>query len=107
MIKHLGVTSSAHMSANSHRQPFPSVCCTFVCLFQVGCGDGSIRLHEVGNEQPVAEWRSSGGPVVALQWSQTRPAVFCVLDAASNLYIWDLLKSTTQPVITEEIYSDR
>lgn len=72
----------------------------------MGCGDGTIRLHAVSNEQPVAEWRS-GGPVVALQWSQTRPAVFCVLDADSNLDIWDLLKSSTQPVITERIHSDR
>ncbi|CAF94586.1 unnamed protein product, partial [Tetraodon nigroviridis] len=76
-------------------------------LFLVGCGDGSVRLHEVRNEQPVAEWRSSRGPVVALQWSHTRPGLFCVLDAASNFYIWDLLKSTTQPVITEKIHSDR
>lgn len=83
------------------------MCHPFLCVFQVGCGDGSVRLHVFRNEQPVAEWRCGGGPVVALQWSQTRPAVFCVLDAASNLYIWDLLKTTTEPVITEKIHSDR
>uniref|UniRef100_A0A1A8DVV0 WD repeat domain 60 n=1 Tax=Nothobranchius kadleci TaxID=1051664 RepID=A0A1A8DVV0_NOTKA len=78
-------------------------------LFLVGCGDGSIRLHAVSRDRPVAEWRSStaGEPLVSLQWSQTRPTVFCGLDAASNLYIWDLLESDAQPVITERLTADR
>ncbi|XP_060949891.1 cytoplasmic dynein 2 intermediate chain 1 [Limanda limanda] len=78
-------------------------------MFLVGCGDGSIRLHTVSQEQPVAEWRSSTGgePVVSLQWAHTRPAVFCVLDAASHLHVWDLLKSDTEPVLTERISADR
>ncbi|XP_034997984.2 cytoplasmic dynein 2 intermediate chain 1 isoform X2 [Hippoglossus stenolepis] len=78
-------------------------------MFLVGCGDGSIRLHTVSHEQPVAEWRSStaGEPVVSLQWAHTRPTVFCVLDAASHLHVWDLLKSDTEPVLTERISADR
>ncbi|XP_041817328.1 cytoplasmic dynein 2 intermediate chain 1 isoform X2 [Chelmon rostratus] len=78
-------------------------------LFLVGCGDGSIRLHAVSHEQPVAEWKDSaaGEPVVSLQWAQTRPAVFCVLDAASNLHIWDLLENDREPVVTERMNSDR
>ncbi|XP_074550066.1 cytoplasmic dynein 2 intermediate chain 1 isoform X2 [Halichoeres trimaculatus] len=78
-------------------------------LFLVGCGDGSIRLHTVSQEQPVAEWTNStaGEPVVSLQWTQTRPAVFCALDSASNLHIWDLMKNETEPVVTERIHSDR
>ncbi|XP_070708871.1 cytoplasmic dynein 2 intermediate chain 1 isoform X1 [Pempheris klunzingeri] len=78
-------------------------------LFLVGCGDGSIRLHVVSQEQPVAEWTSStaGEPVVSVQWAQTRPAVFCVFDAASNLHIWDLLKNDAEPVVTERMNSDR
>uniref|UniRef100_A0A8C6VPZ2 Dynein 2 intermediate chain 1 n=1 Tax=Nothobranchius furzeri TaxID=105023 RepID=A0A8C6VPZ2_NOTFU len=78
-------------------------------LFLVGCGDGSIRLHAVSRDRPVAEWRSStaGEPLVSLQWSQTRPTVFCGLDAASNLYIWDLLESDAQPVIKERLTADR
>lgn len=75
-------------------------------VVQVGCGDGSVRLHAVSQEHPVAEW-SSGDPVVSVQWSPTRPALFCVLDAASNLHIWDLMESSTQPVITEKLPSDR
>uniref|UniRef100_A0A3Q1GPX2 Dynein 2 intermediate chain 1 n=1 Tax=Acanthochromis polyacanthus TaxID=80966 RepID=A0A3Q1GPX2_9TELE len=78
-------------------------------LFLVGCGDGSIRLHAVSHEQPVAEWTdgTAGEPVVSLQWAQTRPTVFCALDAASNLHIWDLLKNDTQPVVTERMNADR
>lgn len=81
----------------------------FLFWDQVGCGDGSIRLHGVSHEQPVAEWKSStaGEAVVSLQWAQTRPTVFCVLDAASTLYIWDLLKSETEPVVTERMSADR
>uniref|UniRef100_A0A4W6FJ86 Dynein 2 intermediate chain 1 n=1 Tax=Lates calcarifer TaxID=8187 RepID=A0A4W6FJ86_LATCA len=78
-------------------------------LFLVGCGDGSIRLHAVSHEQPVAEWQNStaGEAVVSLQWAQTRPAVFCVLDAASNLHIWDLVKNDTEPVVTERMSENR
>ncbi|KAM3593678.1 uncharacterized protein V6R79_018923 [Siganus canaliculatus] len=78
-------------------------------LFLVGCGDGSIRLHAVSHELPVAEWKSgtAGEAVVSVQWAQTRPAVFCVLDAASDLHIWDLMKNDTEPVVTERIHSDR
>lgn len=55
------------------------------------------------------EWagRSSGAPILSVQWSQTRPAVFCVLDAASDLHIWDLTEKDYVPVITENIHSDR
>ncbi|XP_056220364.1 cytoplasmic dynein 2 intermediate chain 1 isoform X2 [Seriola aureovittata] len=78
-------------------------------LFLVGCTDGSIRLHAVSHEQPVAEWKNStaGEAVVSLQWTQTRPTVFCVLDAVSNLHIWDLMKNDTEPVVTERMSADR
>ncbi|KAM9331677.1 cytoplasmic dynein 2 intermediate chain 1 isoform 2-T2 [Pholidichthys leucotaenia] len=78
-------------------------------LFLVGCGDGSIRLHTVSHEEPVAEWRNgtAGAAVVSLQWAQTRPTVFCVLDAASNLHIWDLVKKDREPVVTERMNADR
>ncbi|XP_028290803.1 WD repeat-containing protein 60 isoform X3 [Gouania willdenowi] len=78
-------------------------------LFLVGCGDGSVRLHTVGREQPVAQWTNStaGEPVVSLQWSNTRPSVFCVLDAASNIHIWDLSKNDAEPVFTERVHTDR
>ena len=81
----------------------------YLHLSQVGCGDGSIRLHAVSQQHPVSEWRNStsGEPVISLQWNQTRPSVFCVLDGASNLHIWDLLRNDTQPVVTEKLHSDR
>lgn len=77
-------------------------------FFLVGCSDGSVRLHSVLREDPLMEWsgRSSGAPILSLQWSQTRPAVFCVLDAASDLHIWDLTEKDYVPVITENIHND-
>ncbi|XP_035272208.1 WD repeat-containing protein 60 isoform X3 [Anguilla anguilla] len=78
-------------------------------LFLVGCADGSVRMHSVSSEQPVMEWSSStaGQPVLSVQWALTRPGVFCVLDAASNLHVWDLLEKDYEPVATEELHSDR
>nr|XP_029138074.1 WD repeat-containing protein 60 isoform X2 [Labrus bergylta] len=75
-------------------------------LFLVGCSDGSIRLHAVSHEQPVAQW-TAGEAVVSLHWTKTRPAVFCALDGASKLHIWDLMSSDSEPVVTERIHSDR
>ncbi|XP_061095456.1 cytoplasmic dynein 2 intermediate chain 1 isoform X1 [Conger conger] len=78
-------------------------------LFLVGCADGSVRLHSVSSEQPVMEWSSSTGgePVVSVQWALTRPAVFCVLDAASNLHLWDLLEKDYEPLTTQKLHSGR
>uniref|UniRef100_A0A3P8ULV8 Dynein 2 intermediate chain 1 n=1 Tax=Cynoglossus semilaevis TaxID=244447 RepID=A0A3P8ULV8_CYNSE len=78
-------------------------------LFLVGCSDGCIRLHAVSQEQPVSQWRSStaGQAVVSLHWAQTRATLFCVLDSASILYIWDLMRDDTEPVITERLSADR
>ncbi|XP_067306379.1 cytoplasmic dynein 2 intermediate chain 1 isoform X2 [Pseudorasbora parva] len=78
-------------------------------LFLVGCSDGTVRLHSVLREDPLMEWSecSSGSPILSVQWSQTRPAVFCVLDAASDLLIWDLTEKDYVPVIAENIHNDR
>ncbi|KAK7170271.1 hypothetical protein R3I94_000488 [Phoxinus phoxinus] len=78
-------------------------------LFLVGCSDGTVRLHSVLREDPLMEWSecSSGAPILSVQWSQTRPAVFCVLNAASNLLIWDLSEKDYMPAVTENIHNDR
>ncbi|XP_010128256.1 PREDICTED: WD repeat-containing protein 60, partial [Chlamydotis macqueenii] len=77
-------------------------------LFLVGCSDGSIRLHQMTSEYPLMQWNDStnGQPVVALQWALTRPAVFFVLDASSNIYIWDLLENDLLPVAKQTITSE-
>ncbi|KAL2085589.1 hypothetical protein ACEWY4_018909 [Coilia grayii] len=77
--------------------------------FLVACDDGSVRLHSVQCEQPLLEWSGSTGgvAVVSVQWALTRPAVFCVLDAASCLHVWDLLEDVKGPVLTEKIDVDR
>ncbi|XP_066579794.1 cytoplasmic dynein 2 intermediate chain 1 isoform X2 [Amia ocellicauda] len=78
-------------------------------VFLVGCVDGTIRLHSVRTEYPVMEWNSStnGEPIVSVQWAATRPMVFFVLDAASNIYAWDMLAKDSQPLIKEAIQPDR
>ncbi|XP_010005347.1 PREDICTED: WD repeat-containing protein 60 [Chaetura pelagica] len=74
-------------------------------LFLVGCSDGSIRLHQMTSEYPLMQWNDStnGQPVIALQWALTRPSVFFVLDALSNIYIWDLLENDLLPVAKQAI----
>ncbi|NXJ15484.1 WDR60 protein, partial [Odontophorus gujanensis] len=76
-------------------------------LFLVGCSDGSIRLHQMTSEYPLMQWNDStnGQPVIALQWALTRPSVFFVLDASSNIYIWDLLENDLFPVAKQSIPS--
>ncbi|XP_016052419.1 PREDICTED: WD repeat-containing protein 60 [Miniopterus natalensis] len=78
-------------------------------VFLAGCGDGSIRLHQLMSEQPLAQWgHSTGGhAVTGLQWSPTRPAVFFVQDTTSCIYIWDLLQSDLGPVAKQLISPDR
>lgn len=55
------------------------------------------------------QWSDSTGghAVTGLQWSPTRPAVFLVQDAASYVYIWDLLESDLGPVAKQPISPDR
>ncbi|XP_068529564.1 cytoplasmic dynein 2 intermediate chain 1 isoform X1 [Anas acuta] len=78
-------------------------------LFLVGCSDGSIRLHQMTSEYPLMQWNDStnGQPIIALQWALTRPAVFFVLDALSNIYIWDLLENDLLPVAKQTIPSEK
>ncbi|NWY54083.1 WDR60 protein, partial [Chionis minor] len=70
--------------------------------------DGSIRLHQMTSEYPLMQWNGStnGQPIIALQWALTRPAVFFVLDASSNIYVWDLLENDLQPVAKQAIPSE-
>ncbi|XP_058516726.1 cytoplasmic dynein 2 intermediate chain 1 isoform X2 [Ochotona princeps] len=78
-------------------------------IFLAGCSDGSIRLHQLTSEHPLAQWDGSteGRAVTGLQWSPTRPAVFLVQDEASRVYIWDLLESDLGPVARQSISPDR
>ncbi|XP_061852461.1 cytoplasmic dynein 2 intermediate chain 1 isoform X2 [Colius striatus] len=77
-------------------------------LFLVGCSDGSIRLYQMTSEYPLMQWNDStnGQPIIALQWALTRPAVFFVLDASSNIYIWDLLENDLLPVAKQTVPSE-
>ncbi|KAL4635295.1 WD repeat-containing protein 60 [Arapaima gigas] len=90
--------SSAHVTSldfSPFRQP----------MLLVGCDDNTVRLHSMSTELPMLEW-SCCGPVVSAQWSLTRPAVFCVLDGAPTLHLWDLLQKDSEPVVTEPLQTD-
>ncbi|XP_023568684.1 WD repeat-containing protein 60 isoform X2 [Octodon degus] len=78
-------------------------------VFLAGCSDGSLRLHQMSTEWPLAQWNSStaGHAITGLQWSPTRPAVFLVRDAASTVYVWDLLQSDLGPVAVQPVSPDR
>ncbi|CAI9598884.1 unnamed protein product, partial [Staurois parvus] len=80
-----------------------------VPAFLAGCTDGCIRLHTMSAEYPVMQWNDTTGgqPIIALQWSLTRPTLFFVLDAASSIHIWDLLQNDLQPIAKESITSDQ
>ncbi|KAM5157588.1 cytoplasmic dynein 2 intermediate chain 1 [Mantella aurantiaca] len=77
--------------------------------FLAGCTDGCIRLHTMSTEYPVMQWNDTTGgqAIIALQWSLTRSTMFFVLDAASSIYIWDLLQNDLQPIAKESITSDQ
>ncbi|NXN27994.1 WDR60 protein, partial [Nycticryphes semicollaris] len=70
--------------------------------------DGSIRLHQMTSEYPLMQWNDStnGHPITAVQWALTRPAVFFVLDASSNIYIWDLLENDLLPMAKQTFPSE-
>ncbi|XP_043917959.1 cytoplasmic dynein 2 intermediate chain 1 [Protopterus annectens] len=110
-----GLRTSPRLYKPQQNGPRPvQVTCLNFCpfeetLFLVGCSDGSVRLHRTTSEYPVFQWNDStkGQPVVFMQWSFTRPAVFFILDAESYIYIWDLLDNDMQPVAQELIQSDK
>ncbi|XP_074123398.1 cytoplasmic dynein 2 intermediate chain 1 isoform X2 [Sminthopsis crassicaudata] len=78
-------------------------------MFLAGCSDGSIRLHQLNSEYPICQWNdtTNGQAIIALKWTQTRPAVFLVQDDISNIYIWDLLENDLGPVAKQLISPDK
>ncbi|XP_071943520.1 cytoplasmic dynein 2 intermediate chain 1-like isoform X2 [Antedon mediterranea] len=78
-------------------------------FFLVGCRDGCIRLHHTKSEFPVVTWSNStnGMDLVSLAWSRSRPAVFFSVDVTAKMFIWDLLKSDSNPIRTEQFNNKR
>ncbi|XP_006815867.1 cytoplasmic dynein 2 intermediate chain 1-like [Saccoglossus kowalevskii] len=77
--------------------------------FLAGCVDGSLRLHSTTAEQPLVTWpnSTSGMAVVNVKWSQSRPAVFFVIDETAKVYVWDLLHSDGIPIKIEQFNGGR
>ncbi|XP_027001310.2 cytoplasmic dynein 2 intermediate chain 1 isoform X3 [Tachysurus fulvidraco] len=74
----------------------------------VGCSDGSVRLHTLACDEAVCEWTVGSGHsfVQCVQFSPTRRSVFCALDSASVLHIWDLTQTEESPLITQDLHTD-
>ncbi|KAB5578980.1 hypothetical protein PHYPO_G00189290 [Pangasianodon hypophthalmus] len=83
-------------------------CPTGEPFFLVGCSDGWVRLHALACEEAVCEWAvgSGRGAVQCVQFSPTRCCVFCALDSASVLHIWDLTQRDESPLITHDLHAD-
>ncbi|KAF7706785.1 hypothetical protein HF521_020039 [Silurus meridionalis] len=74
--------------------------------FLVGCSDGVVRLHACVCEEAVCEWAVCSGSVQCVSFSPTRCSVFCTLDSASVLHIWDLTQRDESPVLTHDLHTD-
>lgn len=82
--------------------------CVCVCVLQVGCSDGSVRLHVLAREEAVCEWAVGSGhaAVQCVQFSPVRGSVFCALDSTSVLHIWDLAQKDDAPFISHDFHND-
>ena len=61
--------------------------CPFDEMFMlIGSEDGSIRLHNTGNERPLITWAGTvdNEPILRVVWSPSRPCVFFILDTANR-----------------------
>ncbi|TUF20352.1 WD repeat-containing protein 60 [Bagarius yarrelli] len=101
----LGVTS--HLSAVLKFLPSDSNH-YFIGSNMVGCTDGSVRLHALACADAVCEWTLGSGrsSVRCVGFSPTRCSVFCALDSASVLHIWNLTQRDESPLITHDFSTD-
>ncbi|KAI8819216.1 WD40-repeat-containing domain protein [Fimicolochytrium jonesii] len=66
-------------------------------LFLAGYTSGTIALFKLTDSSPLVTWDASPDPIVSVQWSPQRPAVFFVLDETGKLSVWDLSESEADP----------
>ncbi|RUS85060.1 hypothetical protein EGW08_007197, partial [Elysia chlorotica] len=73
--------------------------------FLAGCKDGTLHLFNTKMECPVATWREfvSGESILSVRWSNSRPAVFFVLDNNSTIFTFDLVENGLTPIKTDRI----
>lgn len=77
--------------------------------FLAGCEDGSVHLYHTSSARPLISWNAlcEGHPIVTVEWSQSRPAVFFVLAANSSLHMFDLVETGAVPVHSDQITAGR
>ncbi|KAH9514333.1 WD repeat-containing protein 60 [Bulinus truncatus] len=68
--------------------------------FLAACQDGSLQMYHTKIDKPIATWKdfTSGTSIISVRWSQSRPAVFFVLDSSSAVYTFDLVENGLAPV---------
>lgn len=70
-------------------------CPTAPSHFLAGRANGAIELYCVDDREPLLSWDSaSGGAIVQLAWSPSRPTLFWALDATDAMHIFDLASSS-------------
>ncbi|XP_059145329.1 cytoplasmic dynein 2 intermediate chain 1-like isoform X2 [Physella acuta] len=72
--------------------------------FLAGCQDGTLHLFHCTLERPVATWKEFlTGAILSVRWSQSRPAVFFVLDDSSAVCTFDLVENGLGPVKMDKL----
>ncbi|KAG6614432.1 WD repeat-containing protein 60 [Phytophthora cinnamomi] len=73
--------------------------------FLVGYEDGSICLYHADVSLCLTSWEevSFGVNVCAVTWSPSRPAVFYASFSNGAVLVWDLLESTSGPILSHEL----
>lgn len=73
-------------------------------LFLTCSTDGCVRLYDVQDKRPVAQFEPSFGEYLnCVEWSLFRPAVFACVSSTGTLYIYDLVLSKQKPVETIQL----
>lgn len=87
----------------------PVTCCTFSPfhrkLLLTGSIDGSVRLYDIMQQRAIIaifppSKHLSTCAISAVSWSSARPCVFAVAMEMGGVYIYDLLQSRQQPVLS-------
>ena len=110
-------------NGNNYNQSFSSSCSAVVSidfnpfvpnLFLVALDDGTLSMYKNDCGAPMTIWTgeciglrmndddlSSMQYITNVKWSNTRPAVFFILDSSGMLHVWDLLQKQHGPISSQ------
>ena len=81
-------------------------------FFLVGRSNGDVGVYSTAEAHPLFSWTADAGVsfsetgIVAIEWVESRPCVFFVLDAAGCIHVFDLLHTQHNefvPVHSEKV----